>query len=171
MAKIHIDFSIHSSPYYLKVVDLSVWGLIENKPSIIEITLPGYANQVVKFYDKNKLNVFNSNMLGVNCEGQEGLVTLPDGIYEVVVKGSPSTYSNSEFYLKTDLFDMELDKVYIENKDDLFKKAFDEKLTHVELLKKGAQAHLRYGLIKEAGMLFEKAQELLEDLSNCATCS
>ena len=92
MLAIEIDFSVHSSPYYLKVVDLSVWGLIETKPSIIEITVPGYASPITKFYDKNKLNVFNSSMLGLNCEGQEGLTTLPDGIYTIKVIGSPETY-------------------------------------------------------------------------------
>lgn len=170
MAAIQIDFSIHSSPYYLKVVDLSVWGLIESKPAIIEITLPGYAEPVTKYFDKNKLNVFNSNLVGINCDGQEGLTTLPDGIYKIVVTGSPEKYTKEYFYLKTDLFDMEVDKIFINNFDDLDKQAFEDKLTKIEFLKRGAEANLRYDRIDIAGALFEKAQEMVEDLRDCATC-
>ena len=127
MAKIDIDFSIHSSPFYLKVVDLSVWGLIESKTAIVEIVLPGYEGPEVKFFDKHKLNVFNSNLLGTSCDGCKELTTLPDGIYKITVKGSPSKYSKSLYFLKTDLFDMEVDKILIDNIDKLDDKLLDEK--------------------------------------------
>lgn len=171
MATIDVDFSVHSSPYYLKVVDLSVWGLIKDKPSIIEISLPGYESPVVKYYDKNKLNVFNSNLLGLNCEGQEGLTTLPDGIYKIVVKGSPDKYNKKFYYLKTDLFDMEVDKFFVDNlKEILNEKALGDKLTRIEFLKRGAEANLRHDRIVTAGEEFQKAQELIEDIKACRTC-
>ena len=170
MATIQLDFSVHSSPYYLKVVDLSVWGLIESKPSIINILLPGYEKPVIQYYDKNKLNVFNSNMLGINCEGQEGLTTLPDGIYTITVIGSPETYTKKYKYLKTDLHDMEVDKIFVDNVKDIDKQAFNDKLTKIEFLKRSAEAHLRWDLIELASALFEEAQELVEDLVQCSTC-
>lgn len=170
MAKINIDFSIHSSPYYLKVLDLSEWGVIEGKPSIIEIQTPGNEKCVTKFFDKNKLNVFNSNMLNINCEGQEGLTTLPDGIYTITVTGSPETFTKELKYLKTDLHDMEVDKILIDNIQDIGKEVFEKKMTRIEFLKRGAEAHLRYDLVEMAGMLFEKAQELVEDIKECTTC-
>jgi hypothetical protein len=170
MAKINIDFSIHSSPYYLKVVDLSNWGVIKNKPSIVEITLPGFANPVTKFFDKNKLNVFNVNTLDIAYGDSEQLSTLPDGVYKIKVIGSPDKYSREEFYLKTDLFDMEIDKVYIDNIDRISDVAFNEKLIRIEFLKKGAEAHLRSDMLEMTSMLFGKAQELLTDIINCSTC-
>jgi len=170
MAAIHIDFSIHTNPYYLKVVDLSVWGLIKEKPSIINILLPGYEKPVVKFYDKNKLNVFNSNMLGVNCVGQEGLTTLPDGIYTITVTGSPETYTKEYYYLKTDLHDMEVDKIFVDRLEEIDKEAFNKKMTRIEFLKLAAQAFLRYDNIEKAAMLFEEAQEMVDDILNCSTC-
>ena len=170
MASIQIDFSIHSNPYYLKVVDLSVWGLIKDKPSIINILLPGYESPVVKYYDKNKLNVFNSSMLGVNTEGLEGLTTLSDGIYKITVTGSPETYTKEHYYLKTDLHDMEVDKIFVDRVEEIDKEAFNKKMTRIEFLKRSAEAFLRYDNIEKAGMLFEEAQDMVEDILQCSTC-
>lgn len=170
MAKIDIDFSIHSSPYYLKVVDLSNWGVIKNKPSIVEITLPGFSNPATKFFDKNKLNVFSVNTLNIAYGDSDQLSTLPDGVYKVKVIGSPDKYNREEYYLKTDLFDMEIDKVYIDNIDRIGDATFNEKLIRIEFLKSGAEAHLRADMLEMASMLFEKAQELLTDIINCSTC-
>lgn len=170
MAKINIDFSIRSNPYYLKVDDFSNWGVIKNKPSIVEITLPGFSNPVTKFFDKNKSNRFDVNTLNIAYGDSDQLSTLPDGIYKVKVIGSPDKYNREEYYLKTDLFDMEIDKVYIDNIDRIGDATFNEKLIRIEFLKSGAEAHLRADMLEMASMLFEKAQELLTDIINCSTC-
>jgi len=171
--KIDIDFSVNSNPYFLKVCDLSYWGLIVNDPSIIDITLPGYTDCVTKYFDKGKVNIFNSNLLGINCcdtcpESENE--TLPDGIYTIKVTGSPSTYFKTYHYLKTDLFDMEVDKIYIDNLNKRDRKDLIDTLTQIEFLVKSASAHLRFDDISMAGMLFEKAQEMVEDLKNCSNC-
>lgn len=171
MAKIAIDFSIHSSVNYLKVVDLSVWGVIEDRPSIIEITLPGYESVVTKFFDKGKLNIYNSNVLGTSCDGCTDLVTLSDGIYNIKVIGSPETYNKELKYLKTDLHDMEVDKIFVGNREKLSDPTFQRILTDIEFLKKGAEAHLRLGDISMTRQLFEKAQDMVEDLIQCPDCS
>ena len=171
--KLNVDFSVYSDPYHLKIVDLSAWELIENLPSIIEITLPGYENYITKYFDKHKVNIHHSISLGVNCEGECGevdKVTLPDGIYKIKVIGSPSTYNKESFYLKTDLFDMEIDKVIIDYFNTKNKNNFIDKLTQVEFLMKGAQAHLRFDDISTAGKLFEQAQQMVEDLKECKSC-
>ena len=170
MAKISIDFSVHSSPYYIKVVDLSVWSLIKNKPSIIEITLPGYSKPITKFFDKEKLNVFNSNILGTSCDDCTDLTTLSDGIYTLKVIGSPETYNKEFMYLKTDLHDMEVDKIFVDNADKLSDETFQRKMTNIEFLKKGAEAHLRLGDTNMARQKFEQAQEMVEDLIECSEC-
>jgi hypothetical protein len=174
MAKINIDFSVHSNPYFLKVMDLSIWGVIEDQPSIIEITLPGYDSVKTKFFDKFKTNIFNSLSLDINCVDncdEVEKLTLPDGIYTIKVIGSPSKYSSISYYLKTDLFDMEVDKIYIDNINSTNRSDLINKLAEVEFLMKGAEAHLRFDDLTMAGMNFTKAQEMIEDLKKCKTCS
>src|SRR5690606_17175136 len=99
MASIKIDFLVQSSPYKLYVWDFSSWGLIEGKPSIVEITLPGYEQPITKFFDKNKLNTYNSNLLDSGCETEDCLTTLTDGIYKIKVIGSPDKFSSESYYL------------------------------------------------------------------------
>lgn len=175
MSKINIDFLVHSNPYFLGVLDMSNWELIEDEPSIIEITQPGYSSCVTHYFDKCKNNIFNSIHLGLNCVedcGEAEKLTLLDGIYTIVVKGSPDTYFKKHYYLKTDLFDMEVDKLYIDFKQSQRrdKTSFINKMKEVEFLIRGAEAHLRFDNINLAGQMFEKAQEMVEDLKNCKTC-
>lgn len=172
--KIDIDFSVYSNAYFLKVADYSTWGAIEAKPSIVEITFPGDKTPVTKFFDKYKTNVFNSITLELNCVGDCGdveKVTLPDGVYTIKVTGSPSKFNKEIKYLKTDLFDMEVDKIFINSYEKLNRKDLLDKLTEVELLVKGAEAHLRFDNIKMARMLFEQAVKMVDDLNNCEECN
>ena len=171
MSKTLIDFDIKSDIYYLNVIDFSNWGLIKDKPSIIEITLPGFKTPVTKYFDKNKNNILNSILLGLDCEacpdGEQR--TLEDGIYIITVKGSPESFSKTLKYLKTDLFRMRLNKLYIssdcnclESDPNVF-----QKIVEIEFILKGAEAHLAFDMEKESGMLFKQAQTLLDDLLAC----
>lgn len=172
--KIDIDFSIFSNPYFLKVMDLSSWGNIDERPSIIEITLPGYENYITRAFDKYKTNVLNSILLEINCSGECGeveKVTLPDGIYKIKVIGSPSKYSKEYYYLKTDMYDMEVDKVYIDNLNTKDKSDLINKLSEMEFLVEGAKAHLRFDDINTAGAQFQKALDMVEELKNCRGCN
>lgn len=173
MSKIDIEFSVHSNPYFLRVMDLSSWQEIFSEPSIIEITLPGYTRCITKYFDKCKTNVYNSIALEINCSDECGdteNLTLPDGIYKIKVIGSPDTFNQEHYYLKTDMFDMEVDKIYIDNLNSRNRAGLIDKLTEIEFLVKGAEAHLRFDDITTAGMQFEKAQEMVEDLKNCSSC-
>ena len=171
--KPYIDFNVHSDPYWIRVADYSTWMLIKNKPSIIEILLPGSGVPVVKFFDKNKTNGFNSINLEINCVGECGEtdpVTLSDGVYKITVKGSPSKFKQEKHYLKTDLLQMELDKIYISSIDNNKYSKVKDTLTTIEFLLKGAEAHLRMDNIRMAGNMFQKAVEMTEDLKDCKDC-
>ena len=172
--KINIDFDIKSDLYYIKVFDFSVWGLIESKPSIIEITLPGFSTPITKYFDKKKVNIFSSILLESTCTDCDNELpqVLSDGIYVVKIIGSPDKYNKELKYLKTDTIQMELDRIYIDsisgNVDiDLIRK----KLNKIEFLLRGAEAHLRYDMERECSMLFDQAQKLTEDLIECKTCN
>lgn len=169
MNNIYVDFNVSSSLNYLSVTDYSNWLHIENKPAIIEITLPGYSSKITKYFGKNKVNVFNSIDLELNCLGgcdDPNRLPLPDGIYTIKVKGSPSTFNKEYKYLKRDSFDLEMDKVFIEVYKKTYKREFMEKLDEVEFMMRSAEAHLKFDNVELAGSLFTKATELLETLKN-----
>ena len=65
---------------------------------------------------------------------------------------------------------MEVDKIYIDNKDKRGTKDLINKLTEIEFLMKSAKAHLRFDDITTAGDLFQMAQDMVEDLKNCKNC-
>lgn len=172
--KIDIDFSVHSNPYFLKITDFSNWQLIENEPAIIEITLPGYTKCITHYFDKYKVNIFNSILLDINCVEGCGEVekgTLSDGIYKIKVTGSPSKYFKEYYYLKTDLIDMEIAKAYISNTKEGYNKELDNKITEIRFLLEGASAELVYDNVKMAGIKFQQALSMAEDLSNCKECN
>lgn len=171
--KPNIDFCIHSDPYWIKVADYSMWAMIENKPAIIEISIPGFDNKVIKYFEKFKTNGFNSLVLELNCSGnchEVEQATLPDGIWEITVKGSPSTFYKTSHYLKTDMLQMELDKVIIDGYETDCIHKLSNKLTEIELLIQGAQSHIRFDNLKIAGSMYQKASKMVEELKDCKTC-
>lgn len=167
---INIEFQVTSDLYFIRVTDISLWALIVDKPSIIEIVTPGSSKKIKKFFDKQKTNVFAANSLNTNCGPDK--VSLEDGIYSFKVIGSPSTYSKKHYYLKTDAFDFEKDAIYIQAFDRGKERQLElqNAMTELEMLVKGAQAHLKQGIIDKAGMLFQKAIDGLERLKNCKNC-
>lgn len=168
-----IDFDIKSDPYWIKVADYSFWKLIEDRPAIIEVTIPGYSNPIVHYFDKGSTNGFNSLNLKINCSGDckdIEKVTLPDGIWKITVKGSPDKFNKTTHYLKTDLLQLDLDKVMIESFEEGCIQDIEEKLTQIELLIAGAESYIRYDNLKVAGSMFQKALSLTEKLKDCKTC-
>lgn len=167
MEKIHIDFGITSNINTLIITDFSDWKHIDQKPSIIEITLPGAHSFITKYFDKYKVNRFNSFDLKVNCidECHEvDLVALPDGIYNIKVKGSPDSFNREYKYLKADSFQIELDKVFIENFGKQTKIEFMKKYEDILYFFRGAQSFIRLNNPTLAGELFQKAIDQLEKL-------
>jgi hypothetical protein len=170
---IKIDFNITSNPYFIRVEDFSDWGVIEAQPSIIEIYLPGDTSPVTHYFDKGKTNVFDSINLIAQCQDCSDVDRIPlsDGIYVIKVIGSPSTYNKELKFLKTDLMEMEIDKLFIENLHCQNKESFKNQMTEIEFLLRSAEAHLRYDQEKMARMLYEQVERKVEKLKDCKTCS
>ena len=110
---IRLDFQILNTgdPKLLVVMDASVWGFIEDKPSIIEITPPGTTNTITYNFVKGKNNVFNSSNLLISPVGTYN--DLVDGIYRVSLKGSPDSFCVHRDFLKTDKVRNELANIYV----------------------------------------------------------
>lgn len=171
---INIDFQVITAgdPKLLIVADTSTWGLIENEPSIIEIKPPNKNNEVVHYFEKGKNNVFNSSNLLISAQGQYN--DLSDGIYEIAVKGSPSTsYCKTRYYLKTDKTQLQLDKLYInlafERGDDAKKKR--RQILEIESMIKSGEALVRRGDATKGMSIFVEAARQLENFAECEDCS
>jgi molecular chaperone DnaK (HSP70) len=171
MKKVFIDFHIIpiADPKALLIVDTSQWEHIENKPSIIEITIPGAAEPITHYFDKNKINVFNSINLLVNCQlpcGCDSLIKnpLPDGVYIITVKGSPSKFNKTIKYLRTNALRLEVDKLFLDSrvKCERVTSSQRKKLDEIDFLITSAEANTRLDQIQDAQELFLKAQSLFK---------
>lgn len=176
--QINIDFQIISNhnPKYLLVIDTSFWETLQDKPSAIEITVPGFKDPVSHYFDKGKVNIFHSINLGLNCIDciltEEDLLDLPDGIYKVTVKASPSHIQETKYFLKTDLIRAKLDEAFIQfdvNCDSPCKD-FLNRIQEIDFLIKAAEANTRLGNECEAQDLLDRANRLIRKLKKCKTC-
>jgi hypothetical protein len=178
MGKINLDFEVKSDLYYLKVFDFSNWATIAKSPSIIEILRPGYTNPVIKYFDKNKVNIFNSIMLDANCINcdTDPLLVLEDGIWVFTLRGSHSPgsdrskFSKEHKFLNTSNIQMDIDRIYIDSLSHPNRGHIIDKLTEIEFFLKAAESHLRYDMEKEAAMCFEQALKQTARLIECKTC-
>lgn len=163
-------------PKVLNVLDESEWGLLEDRKAVIEITPPGSKEPVAFFLGKNQINTFTSLTLGLNCaddcDGSVKYLDLPDGIYDITIKGSPSYYSFNRKFLKTDIIRRSIDRLWIktnvlcehEDKDLL------EKIKEMEYLLAVAEANVRLGNIREAHAMIDRINDLIYMANNCANC-
>lgn len=170
---IKLDFEVvgTNNPKVLRVVDESEWGILASRPAVIEVKGPDMESAVSYYLGKNQLNIFTSVTLGYTCDKYE-YENLPDGVYEITIKGSPSTYTFTRHYLKTDILRLNIDKVWARTNvlcdyvdDDLI-----EKIKKVEYIVAVAEANMRLGNIETAEELIEKANRLLYIINNCADC-
>jgi hypothetical protein len=177
IGNIEINFQVIDSgdPKTLLVADFSSWKVIKELPSYIEITLPGARNPVITSFNKQKINGFNSLSLGtsthINCT--ENFQDLPDGIYNICVKGGrDGQHSFHRYYLKKDKFQNDLDEVWIKLDLDysVFNKELRESLLIIEGLLRAASAATRKGFIPQAKNFFNLAKGRLDAHKECKNC-
>lgn len=175
MNNINLDFEVIGSynPKTLRVADQSEWGILADRPAIIEIKRPGSEEVYTYYLGKNQLNVFNSKTLGVNSgTPANDFVDIPDGIYDITIKGSPSSYSANRKYLKTDSMRLNIDKVWAragvlcEDEDD----EIIEKIKEVEFVLTVAESSMRLGNFDTVQQLMDKAQHLIDVINDCKYC-
>lgn len=177
MRKIHIDFQVYDSndPKQIIILDTSIWSHIEDKPAVIEIITPGNVKPVGYTYLKNGVTILNSINLGLNCQdcGEE-FIDLPDGVYEITVKGSPDKFNKKRYYLKTTTIQSKIDDVLLqtysncnnceENNTNI------EKILRYQNLIKIAEAFLRKGYSCESQDIIFKIQDFLKKFNKCRRC-
>lgn len=175
--KIEIDFLIITDydPKLIIVGDISEWFNAENLPATICITPPGGTKSINNTFVKHKLNIFNSVNLGLDCLHEctdQDKSDLSDGIYTINVKSGYAGIEKTRYLLKTDKFQMELDKVYIKTglEYDKNDNGFRSDLMDIEFLKTTAESWARQGNFVNASRDFSEAQNLLRKYTDCKNC-
>ena len=169
---INIDFQIipTGNPKTLAVMDTSVWGILENRPSIIEIIPPNKEEPVTHYFEKSKVSIFNSSNLLLSSIGL--YVDMPDGLYTITVKGSPDTNCKKRYFLKDDKTKLELYKLYaslgVDNDEKTIRLKKD--IQKAEMLIRGANALIALGKIKRAVLTLKRAMEFLQNYNRCSDC-
>lgn len=176
IGKINIDFQVLKTydPKTLLIADSSDWKHIVDKTSLVHITMPGGRVARELFWEKQKVNIFNSSILGITpkaCDISE-LRELPDGIYTIKVIGSPDTYFKERNYLRTERLQLDLDKLYMELGVDFDpdKKALRDRLNNINIMIKAAESSMRHGDISKTSSYFREAQKLIKDYIECDEC-
>jgi hypothetical protein len=172
MKKPIIDFIIlpNDDPRFIFISDASMWRNIKDKPSIIEVIIPGAKNPaIVAEYAKGSTTSFNSKNLQTECNESScvGYEPLEDGIYTITVKGSPDDFFKCRKYLHTANLRLRLDEMYVKNFtlcNNANPKIMD-KLKEIDFLIKAAESHTRLNLISDAQELFFRAKNLVD--KNC----
>lgn len=172
---IKLDFEVvgTNNPKVLRVLDESEWGILASRPAVIEVQGPDMDSAVSYYLSKNQTNIFTSVTLGYNCDGGGyEYNNLPDGVYKITIKGSPSEYQFTRHYLKTDILRLGIDKVWArtgilceEVNEDLM-----EKIKKVEYIVAVAEANMRLGNVGTAEELIDKANKALYIINNCRDC-
>lgn len=109
---LNVDFEVlgcSTNCKSLKIVDLSNWGPAIMNPSYIDITTPGSTIPVTVLYQKQVINIFNTNNLNLSdVTDYSSLGTLPDGAYQICVRvclgtnldGSPIYSTTCKYWLQ-----------------------------------------------------------------------
>ena len=170
--KIRLDFHVetYNDPKILSIIDTSTWGPIENKPSIIEITIPGSNEIRVYTHLKNQSAVFNSSSLLITEAGT--YKDLSDGIYKITIKGSPDSNCAHRDYLKTDKIRLELAKMYLSLGTKLTGQNREDKklLLDIDSLLTSAESAASVGELNDAISFYNKAKEKTDNFKDCQTC-
>lgn len=174
VGNINIDFIISSTPKVLEVKDMSEWVYAENKPAYISVILPGSKKFKNFAFAKHQRNAFNSHNLGISCLSgdckKELYLDLPDGIYTICVKSSYQDLDKTNYYLKTDLFEIEFAKAMIKYGIEIKEESFLDHMVQTEGVLVVAKSHAMLGDFSNAQRFFTQAKDMLKKYSDCKNC-
>lgn len=155
-------------PQLLLIGDFSTWSFIKSKPATISITLPGAGKPITYSFVKGTINSYNSQTLETSCSECE-YSDLNDGVYSILVKGSPDTFNYETHYLKTDVLELELAKRTIDIGFQYTSEAKSkmEELDKARFYLESAKANVQLGFISDGNRAFEEAQKIVKKCNSC----
>lgn len=157
-------------PTELVIVDTSIWGALENRPSIIEVTVPGSTVPVILELQKNQVKIYKSNNLRLSPDSN--YINLPDGLYKVTIKGSPDTNVITKYIQKTDKLRSDLAQIYLKLDiyEDLEDKQEKQDIQDIKLLIESSEILAGRGRIEESSLRLKEAKRRVDRYINCETC-
>lgn len=168
--EIDVRFRVTSDLYNLHIIDDSCWGMAEGKPTVIEITLPGYSSPISSYFQQRDTS-YDSNSLKLTCDVEAcKLQELPDGIYHVKIKTSPSKYYYELDYIKLDKLSRSLDLILINGLDDDCQDCSQEFHWEARFTLENIKALVREGEIKRAQSLYKSLMKKADRKLNCKNC-
>ena len=175
IGNINIEFSVSStSPLHLVVEDFSDWVYAKDLPAYVTILIPGSKKPKTFIFKKFKRNIFNSHNLGLSCFTddcqKEVYVDLPDGLYTVCLKSGYENIENTHYYLKTDRFEVEYNKVLIKYGIDDVDQNFINLMVKIKYVLDVAKSHAMLGDFVKADRYFVEAKKLLNRYLECKNC-
>jgi hypothetical protein len=168
---INIDFEVlkTGNPDKLIICDTSTWAHIENKPAIIEITLPT-GKMITHQWGKKENNVFNTSNLYLSPTNT--FKHLPDGVYKITLKGSPNTFNKTKDYIRTEKLQLEIDTLYILEGDNY--QSISESVKHIcksaDYMLNASESAMRLGEKKKAYQYYNEAKNIVEEFNKCKEC-
>lgn len=163
---INIGFDVRSDLYNLYIIDNSCWGIAQNLPAVIEITIPGYKTPYKDYFSKKDTS-YDSISLGLACGDSCDNIELPDGIYHILLKASPDSFNQEHFYLKPDQLIKMMDQIYVKLDVDSCSSQCKRDLFHAVFLLKTAESALRRSNIKLASERYNDSYKIVSKLNKC----
>ena len=175
VGKININFSTFSnSPLHLVVEDFSTWVYAEQLPAYVLITVPGSKKPKTYTFKKFKRNIFNSHNLGLSCLSgdctEEHYVDLPDGLYTICLKSGYENIEDTHYYLKTDRFEVEYNKVLVKYGIDGVDQNFINLMVKIKYVLDVAKSHAMLGDFVKSDRYFQESKKLLKRFVECKNC-
>jgi len=167
--------------HVLPIIDISTYAsMLPVECSRLDITLPGFYQPVYLDVEPHFNEAITAVRLGMQNEDNNGLATLPDGIYTIRYSVAPNDYVFVEYkFLRTTLitneYYREVCKIQLaecEPSREVIQKMKD--LRYIKMLIDAAKAKANYcdACVSSIDML-QYAQRLLKEyqLGKCLTCN
>jgi hypothetical protein len=162
-----LDFQVIPTydPQVILVADQSQWSAMYHREALIEVVLPGHDMPKTLYWAKEKVNTFNSFVLGTSCveDCKPVFTDLPDGVYSFTLKASDGS-EKQRSYLKTDLIRLKIDRLYMDHALGCgeMDKAKMDNIRRAEFYLAAAAAHMRTGNILKSNDLYCMANKMAE---------
>ena len=177
---LNVDFEVlgcSTNCKVLKVVDLSNWGPTYGNPTYIDITTPGSTIAITNIFQKNQVNVFNTNNLNLSdVTDYSHLGNVPDGIYQICVRvclgvdaqspPQPIYNTTCQYFLQDCLFRCQIARklLSIDLTCQPCRTKLLEEIQEIQLYLDAAQAQIQNCNVNKASEYFQRAQVLLQRL-------
>lgn len=180
ITNLHIDFDFLKTKdcKTLKIIDQSNWSIYASETAYIQIKTPGATKCISLVFQKEKINIYESNNLGLtDVRNYSSLGVIPDGIYEVtVLRCENDSKAVTKYFLQDCLIKCQLAKklMSIDLGCEPCRKDLLKEIQDITLFLDAAQAQVDNCNVNKAMEYYRRATTILDRISdsdsNCTSC-